>query len=169
MKKNLKIIFGISLVLNLVLIGFIAGKVSSTKFSMKKAHHFKKHLALQEEKLIAVLPSQKQDAAKEVLAKMHKIRENNRWQDKAIIAEIEQNVMSEKFDEQQFLQSFKKLSDAMVSTKNQCDIEVAKFLSTLNQKERSSLLKQLKLMHPPFGNKFERHEDKGQKDHKDHE
>lgn len=154
MNKKLKIIFGSSLGLNLLLIGFVAGNILGPLPLMLKPHHPMKHFPFPEEVLVQGLPHEKQNAARDVLSKMRKIREINFKAHKQTIDEVEKIVTAEKFDEQKFLKSFKKLGDSMTQVKDQCDVEVAKFLTTLNKEERINLLKQVKLIHPPFDEKF---------------
>jgi uncharacterized membrane protein len=160
MKKNIEIILIVSIALNLLALGFISGNFVASRKSFSVKDHPPMNFPFKEESLIRVLPSNKQTEARNLLLKMRQFYNSSFDRNKPIFDKIEKIVVAEKFDEEEFLKKIKKLGDEMTNTKNQCDIEVAKFLATLNKEERIALFEEIKINHIPLPlNKFDPRQD----------
>lgn len=155
MTKKIQIICACSLALNLFLVGFISGK----GFRKMQMHPPINHemtggrFAQKEEALIAALPTEKQQQAREVFKNLREIRESNFSKNKITFSELENLVTANIFEQEKFLQSIGNLGQSMSDTKKESDIIVAKFLADLTQQERINLLKTFKELHSrEFGN-----------------
>lgn len=161
MNKKLKTILTASLALNILLIGFVLGRGAG----MIRHDKPKDHFAMKEERIIQVLPAEKQEEARNILQRMQEIRKDKFKKDKLVFKEVEAQVLAKNFDEARFLEEMSKLDSSMILVKTESDKVLAGFLKTLNQDERKDLLEEFKSMHKFFrGDKFNRKDDRHKED-----
>ncbi len=104
MSKKLKIIFFVSIIINVLLVGVVIGHFS-TRYFVKK--HFKDHFP----KIERELPAEKQKMLTDVMMKLHKESRGTKRKIHKLRKEIAQVVSAPEFDEQLFDKKVSELHD----------------------------------------------------------
>ncbi|MES2677480.1 MAG: periplasmic heavy metal sensor [Pseudomonadota bacterium] len=136
MNKKTKIILSISIILNIILAGFHLGHF----FGM----HPKNFMQLKEDKIIALLPEDKKDLARDTFKQTKEIRNQQFAIIRQHFADLEEVTVAENFDQEKFLAQFNEINDLFASMKNQSNIKIAQFLSQLDREERKKIVEQIK-------------------------
>lgn len=137
MNKKTKVILISSLALNIVFISFHLGHM----LKKHKPGGFMRH---KEKEIISVLSKENQELAKETFEKLAKIREENFEDSKEDLSEIEKIVTAKDFNQQLFLEKMNKFHGKHQEEKTASNLEIAGFLSKINQDERIKIVEQFK-------------------------
>lgn len=158
MNNKLKVIFTLSLALNLLLVGFLAGK--GCFFGCKMGPHGERGGGgFDREALINVLPHEKRAQAIEVFDKIRKSHHDGFAKNKAVFSEVEKIVVAPEFDKEKFLKSLNNMREEMLAGKGETDKMVADFLVSLTVEERKALSEEFKKSRKGFhGKKGGKHE-----------
>jgi uncharacterized membrane protein len=135
MNPKIKIILIISILFNVLLIGFVAGQ-----FSSKAMHKFHgKNFKDREEKMISLLDEKNQQIAREFLKNLHEKHKASFAGVKESVEALKAVVKAENFDKEKFISEMAKIDELFVKSKKESSTEIADFLSKLSQKERLAL------------------------------
>ncbi len=149
--KNLnkvKIILIASISLNIILIAFHLGhKLGAFR------HGPRAPFEREEQKIIEILPQNRQQDARQTFAKIREIHQNNSAQMQQQMQKVEEQVVAKEFDAKKFLSEFAKSDSLMSQMRAQTNQEIAKFLSSLSQEEREKVVKEIKNGRSFFGKK----------------
>lgn len=141
MSKKIKIILSLSIILNVLLIGLVAGHVIK-----RASHHRAPHQAL--EQIADTFPAEKRDMVQSVMKDM---REQKREQHKAL-REAREKLMdiftAAEFDPEAFQQAAKSLHDQHGARGQQMTDAFTKLGQSLNQEERQALAKAMRKFRP---------------------
>jgi uncharacterized membrane protein len=148
MNQKCKIILAVSVLLNVLLVGFIAGQ-----FSSKLMHHPFHKMKDKEEKVIALLNAENQDLARGFIENLKQKHEANFAAVNEVMNNLKEIAKAENFDKDKFLAEMTKVDVVFSKTKKESSVEIAEFLSKLSQKERVILVEEFSKM-PHFSRKF---------------
>jgi len=148
MNQKCKMILAVSVLLNVLLVGFIAGQFSS-KLMHRSFHKMKD----KEEKVIALLNAENQDLARGFIENLKQKHEANFAAVNEVMNNLKEIAKAENFDKDKFLAEMTKVDVVLSKTKKESSVEIAEFLSKLSQKERVILVEEFSKM-PHFSRKF---------------
>lgn len=135
MNPKIKIILIISLLLNVLLVGFVAGQCSSNMVHRFHSKSFKDR----EERMISLLNEENQQVAREFVKNLREKHKASFSSAKESMEALKAVVKAENFDKEKFISEMAKMNESFSVSKKESSVEIAEFLAKLSQKERTAL------------------------------